>query len=90
VEGLFDQFRIGDGAVCCWGTQFTAEQVLLLSKFPRVLIAFDGDKPGKEAAQKLGNELAVFTDVSILNLPDGSDPDSLSSKELKELRSFLK
>ena len=83
VEGLFDMLRIGDGAVCSFGTKVTSEQKRLLSRFRKVIIAFDGDEAGRTAGEKLANDLSVFTDVEILDLPDGKDPDTLSKTDIK-------
>ena len=89
VEGLFDQFRIGYGCVCGFGANITSEQILLLSKFPKVIIAFDGDKPGRQAARKIRDTLAVFCEVEIIHLPDGQDPDSLSKEDIDQLQGLL-
>lgn len=86
TEGLFDMLRIGDGAVCTFGVIPTAEQKRLLSKFDIVKIAFDGDKYGRNGAEKLANDLAAFSDVRIFDLPEGSDPDKLSKSDIKILK----
>jgi len=86
VEGLFDMFRIGDGAVCVFGTKITPEQTRLLSKFNKVVIAFDGDDAGRVSGEKLANNLAPFCDVKLLSLPEGLDPDKLSSEDIEEVR----
>lgn len=89
VEGLFDQFRIGDGSVCGFGANITSDQILLLSKFSKVYVAFDGDDPGRQAAIKLRNTLAVFCDVDIIHLPQNQDPDSLPQRDIDQIKSLL-
>jgi DNA primase len=89
VEGLFDMFRIGDGAVCGFGTKITSKQKLILSKFSKILIAFDGDEAGREGANKLANELAPLVDVEILDLPEGKDPDKLDKEDIKFIQNKL-
>lgn len=89
VEGLFDMFRIGDGAVCGFGTRITSKQKLILSKFSKILIAFDGDEAGREGASKLANDLSTFTDIEILDLPDGTDPDQLPPDDIKFIQNKL-
>lgn len=90
VEGLFDKFRIGDNCVCSFGTQVKQEQILLLSKFARVYICFDGDDAGRKAARKLSDNLAAFTEVFVITLANDYDPDSLPRKEIKELQNLIK
>ncbi len=89
VEGLFDQFKIGDGCVCGFGVVLTAEQKLLLAQFQKVVIAFDGDSAGKVGAEKIANDLATFCDVEILDLPEGSDPDKLSKEDVRYVRNKI-
>ncbi len=89
VEGIFDKFRIGTNCVCSFGTQQTQDQTAILSEFKRVIIAFDGDKAGNIAMNRLGANLATLSEVIQVTLPTGKDPDMLSNKEVKEIRSLL-
>lgn len=89
VEGLFDKYRIGDGCLCSFGTNLTPEQKRLLINFNKVVIAFDGDKAGKESADKIANDISAFTDVEILDLPEGSDPDSLDKDDIRYVRNKI-
>ena len=57
VEGLFDRYRIGDGALCSFGTNITTEQKLILTEFRKIIIAFDGDSTGIKAAEKIANDI---------------------------------
>jgi len=86
VEGIFDMFRIGDGAVCTFGTKITSEQKKILSKYSTVKIVFDGDEAGQINGEKLANDLAPFADVKLFFLPEGSDPDKLSQDDIKEIK----
>lgn len=89
VEGIFDLWRIGDGTINTFGTQVTKEQKLLLSKYDEVIIASDGDEAGLKMAEIVGNDLAAFTNVRVVDLPWGKDPDKLKKKHIKYLRSLL-
>lgn len=89
VEGIFDMMRIGDGAVCAFGAVLSPEQKKMLSKFSVVKICFDGDEAGIVNAEKLANDLSAFTDVEILDLPDGQDPDSLPEKDINYIRNLI-
>ena len=83
VEGLFDMFRVGSGAVATFGTKVTSEQKRLLSKFNVVKILFDGDSSGRINGAKLAEELAPFCDVKLFELPLGIDPDTMSEEDIK-------
>lgn len=89
VEGIFDQFRIGDGAVCGFGIKITPEQKQLLTKFNKIVIAFDGDAPGRQGAEEIANDISVFSDVEILDLPDGIDPDKLNKEDIRYIRNKI-
>ncbi len=90
VEGYMDvvmlsQFGI-DYAVATLGTNLTATQLqLLFRSTSEVILCFDGDKAGQDAAWKAMD--AVFSilndnrQVRILLLPEPHDPDSLLQTE---------
>src|SRR5256885_2457561 len=86
VEGFLDlivpyQFGIRNVAASL-GTALTPDQVKLLSRFARkVLVNYDGDQAGVQAAKKaIEILLAEDLEVKILVLPDGSDPDEFIRK----------
>ena len=82
VEGYMDflsVFQAGiDNAVAPLGTAFTASQASLLRRFcNRVVLGFDSDRAGLEAAERaLEQLLPLGFAVQILELPEGHDPDS--------------
>ena len=86
VEGFLDlivpyQFGIRN-VVASLGTALTTEQVRLLARFARkVVVNYDGDNPGVQAAKKaIEILLAEDLEVKILVLPDNSDPDEFVRK----------
>ena len=86
VEGFLDlivpyQFGIRN-VVASLGTALTADQVKLLSRFARkVVVNYDGDNAGVQAAKKaIEILLAEDLEVKILVLPDASDPDEFIRK----------
>jgi DNA primase len=83
VEGVTDVWRIGNGAVGIYGTNYTAEQIKLLSSFNRVFVLFDS--AANSQAEKLGNDLSAFTNVEILYLSKG-DPADLTENDIKILK----
>ena len=93
VEGYFDQIafaRAGlENAVASMGTSLTSAQAgLLFRQAETVLVAYDGDRPGRAAAEKA---FAILLEQGArlrhLLLPDGDDPDSfLASNGVSALR----
>jgi DNA primase len=81
VEGFLDlivpyQFGVRN-IVASLGTALTADQVKLLNRFARkVVVNYDGDRAGIQAAKKsIELLLAEDLEVKVLVLPDGADPD---------------
>lgn len=81
VEGFLDlivpyQFGVRN-VVASLGTALTPDQVKLLSRFARkVVVNYDGDRAGIQAAKKaLEILLAEDLEVKVLVLPDNADPD---------------
>lgn len=81
VEGFLDlivpyQFGIRN-VVASLGTALTPEQVKLLARFARkVVVNYDGDRAGVQAAKKaIETLLAEDLEVKVLVLPDNADPD---------------
>jgi DNA primase len=93
VEGVFDAWRIGRGAVATLGTKVSEAKINLLvkhrPKLKRVLVAFDED------AQRQANKLAIklkclFPEVIVIEITD--DPDSYfraHPDDLKKLRGLM-
>jgi DNA primase len=100
VEGFLDlivpyQFDVRN-VVASLGTALTPEQVRLLARFARkVVVNYDGDNAGVQAAKKaIEILLAEDLEVKILVLPDNSDPDEFIRKfgagEYRRLRGEAK
>lgn len=83
VEGLFDAFRLGDGAVATFGTSYTQKQEALLAKrFKTVIILFDSERKAQRKARTLANELSmmgvnVLVEQNLLINEGVNDPDDL-------------
>lgn len=90
VEGIADVWRLGPGAVCCFGIAFTLAQInMLADKFKTVYVLFDAE----EQAQKQAREMAVLlsargVNVELLELEHG-DPGEMTQKEADELMEEL-
>jgi DNA primase len=90
VEGIFDVWRIGHGAVATMGVEYTTHQLRLLyeKKLKKVFVMYDKDAVRK--AYKLGHILSTFVPkVEILELEDG-DPADMSEEEVSKLRKEIK
>ena len=87
VEGQMDclsVFAAGIGNVIATsGTKFTEHQVRLLGRFTkRVVLSFDGDEPGINAAENvLGPLVEEGFEVRVVVLPDGLDPDAFLKEQ---------
>jgi DNA primase len=86
VEGFLDlivpyQFGVKNIAASL-GTALTTDQVKLLSRFARkVVVNYDGDRAGVQAAKKsIEILLAEDLEVKVLVLPDNADPDEYIRK----------
>jgi DNA primase len=66
------------------GSALSCEQENMLAEnFSRIVLMLDGDEPGKEAARTIAGRLLHRTFIKVVNLPDGKQPDQLSSEELQ-------
>lgn len=86
VEGFLDlivpyQFGVRN-IVASLGTALTADQAKLLGRFARkVVVNYDGDRAGVQAAKKaIEILLAEDIEVKVLVLPDNADPDEFIRK----------
>ncbi|HSE31071.1 MAG TPA: DNA primase [Pyrinomonadaceae bacterium] len=86
VEGFLDlivPYQAGvKNIVASLGTALTPDQVKLLSRFAhKVVVNYDGDRAGVQAAKKsIEILLAEDLEVKVLVLPDDSDPDEFIRK----------
>ncbi len=85
VEGVTDVWRIGEGAVALFGTQYTNEQIFLLSQFKKIFVFFDPEKEAQKQAWKLANNLSMTSEVELLFNEKG-DPADMTEEEVMSLR----
>lgn len=86
VEGPFDAWNIGPGAVSLFGTAYSAAQVRLLSNVPNRFVCFDSSTEAQRIARKLAHELSCFPGRTQLLQIDAEDPGSASKREVQEIR----
>jgi len=90
TEGAAKVWRLGTPAVCTFGATVTDAQVLLLRRFRRRMVLFDGDDTGRVQAQTLAARLSLFPGVTeIVELPGPDGPDDLTDLEAHELMAEL-
>ncbi len=91
VEGPFDRFRLYtygfENVMGTFGKCVSSEQKsLLLGKRPKLenlILMFDWD--GIPEAKKLAKELSLFFRVSVCELPEGKQPDTISKQIATDL-----
>lgn len=87
VEGVFDAWRIGDGACATFGTKVTSEQIRLLSQFKNVFIMMDSEAVNE--AEKLSCSLTGIVDhVEIIHI-SVKDPCEMSDADVRSLKKDL-
>ncbi len=90
VEGYLDMItpfmRGVNNVVASLGTALTPEQIRLIKRYAqRVIMVYDSDKAGQNATlRSLDLLLEEGLKVKIMQLPPGSDPESLFRKKGKE------
>lgn len=62
-----------------------AQQDLLTRHFRHVVIMLDGDEPGRKAGAEIASRLALNLWVRVVEVPEGKQPDQLSTGEIQEL-----
>ena len=66
-----------ENVVATFGAKFSEPQVQLLRNFKEVTVFMDGDAPGRSASMNLIKSLSHYTNVRVIDTPDGEDPASL-------------
>lgn len=79
--GVLRLAQLGVPAVSLLGVSLSSAQRALLVEAPRVILLLDGDRAGRSAGPILQAAL-TGTEVRIVELPDGCDPDDLSDAAL--------
>jgi len=89
VEGFFDCMKVTQAELPCvalMGCSMSDEQESQLAlNFRQVIIALDGDEAGRKAAVEIAARLAHKLWVRVVEVPDGRQPDQLSTEELRVL-----
>lgn len=94
VEGVFDVWRMGPGAVATFGTSYSNAQIKFIQQIiDTAFLLFDpGDEQAEEKAHKLALQLsAIGTTCELIELEDhdGRDPADLTQDEADYLKKYL-
>ena len=94
VEGFFDCMKLHQAGfssvVALMGSSLSTEQEgLLVERFDKVVLMLDGDEAGKSAVFEIASRLLRKVFVRVVEVPDGKQPDELSSGEIQKLLASL-
>jgi len=90
VEGYFDCMRVHQAgfpevAALMGSSLSTRQESLLLERFDRVIVLLDGDAAGLAGSRSIAARLSGRCSLVTVNLPDGTQPDQLSTTAIQEL-----
>ena len=89
VEGPTDVWRYGPGAVATFGIQYSQEQIELLKKYKRVVIAYDREKQAQIQAIKLAKQLVYSCQSVEVITPPANDVGEMKIEDIKKLHKFV-
>jgi len=89
VEGFFDCIKVVQAEHVCvalMGCSLSEDQeALLIRHFRQVVVMLDGDEAGRRAAGETAAKLSHKVWVRVVDVPEGRQPDQLSTEELQAL-----
>jgi len=94
VEGFFDVMKIYQAAyrrvVAMMGSSLSpAQEELLIKHFESVIVMLDGDRAGRRASDDCLLRLGKRMSGRVISLPDGYQPDQLSTTDIQEMLKSL-
>ena len=89
VEGYFDCMRVHQAGfprvVALMGSSLSAAQESsLLRHFEHIVLMLDGDAAGRAASEVIATRLSGRHSVQVVRVPDGRQPDQLSSSTIRQ------
>lgn len=95
VEGVMDAWKLGAGAVCTFGSSVTQEQVLEMSHWKKVFLAFDNEPAAVQHARDVAKQLSSLgTEAFLVNTDFGLDSEGnvrdVGDLSVSEAREFMK
>jgi 5S rRNA maturation endonuclease (ribonuclease M5) len=94
VEGFFDCMKVFQAGfpsvVSLMGSALSEHQEkLLIDNFDRAVMMLDSDEGGRSAASQIAARLMRKMYVRVVDVVSGTQPDSMSSDEIRKLLAFL-
>jgi len=92
VEGIFDAWRLGPGAVATFGTTVTAAQInVLVGLQKQAVLLFDNEQEAQQKAKELQAALQLLgCRAERIELPEAvKDPGELSPEAVQKLRASV-
>ncbi len=90
VEGVFDVWRLGDGAVAAVGTTVTRAQVMVAAeRFRKAYILFDAEPAAQRRARKMAAALSVLGVEALVAELGTGDPADLDQGEADDIKKKL-
>ena len=95
VEGVMDAWKLGRGAVCTFGSSVTPQQILEMSKWRKVFLAFDNEPEATEHAREVAKQLSgLGVEAYLVNTDFGMNEDGsvrdIGDLPLDDARSFMR
>ena len=86
VEGIFDCWAMEYNAVATFTKEISDGQIIILSKMDPEELVMAWDSDAYSEAERAAREIApMFSSVGVVQLPEGSDPDSLRGEVVRQL-----
>ncbi|MFA5355740.1 MAG: hypothetical protein WC302_03380 [Candidatus Paceibacterota bacterium] len=91
VEGIFDQWKIGNGCVATFGVEWTSDQLDLIREKDviKAFVMYDAEEKAQKKAEILANALSAFVPSVEIVVPPKADPGELTKEEAWEIRREL-
>lgn len=97
VEGVADAWKLGPGSVCTFGSSVTREQILEMSRWRNVYLAFDNEPTALSHAREVAEELSLLgvkaymvnTDFGLTEDGKVRDVGDLSTEDAKHFRDSI-
>lgn len=90
VEGAFDVWRIGPGAIATFGIAWKQEQATQLRRFRRRYVLFDPELEAQLQAERLARYLSQFEGQTEIISGLETDPGGMSGKQARHLVQLLR
>jgi len=89
VEGVFDVWRLGDGAVATMGTSVTRRQIVEMAEYGRVFVLSDPEPEAQAKAMWLCGQLRILGVDAANNVLDSGDPADMAQADADKLMGEL-